>query len=125
MGGKRRRNIKNRTTSIQIFISITLNVKSKTVISALSLEFRAGLSNLRVAFSETCLRMEGIPVKLHMNENVNVTKKNNLCAGCIISNDLLHTQQHWNLANFGLRSLIASSSKEGLFCRHLTGLKST
>jgi hypothetical protein len=39
------------------------------------MEFRFGLSNSTVAFSETCFTVEDIPVKLHMNEIVNVTKE--------------------------------------------------
>lgn len=37
--------------------------------------FRFGLSNLTIAFSGTCFRVEEIPIKLHMIEIVNVTKE--------------------------------------------------
>jgi hypothetical protein len=66
---------KTRTTETQIFISITLNVKSKTILGVLYMVFRFGLSNVTVAYSGTCFRVEDIPIKPHMIEIVNVTKE--------------------------------------------------
>lgn len=52
-----------------------MNVKSKTILGVLYMVFRFGLSNLTIAFSGTCLRVEDVPIKLHMIEIVNVTKE--------------------------------------------------
>lgn len=77
--GKRgeRKHKKTRTTGTQIFISITLNVKSKTIRNVFWLEFLFGLSNLTAAYRQTRFRMEGghSCKQLHMNEIITVTKR--------------------------------------------------
>jgi hypothetical protein len=57
--------------------------------------------------------MEDISVILHMNETGNVTNRNKLWAGRLISSNLLLAQPHWNLVTLARGYYDASSSKKG------------